>query len=953
MWATVVAMTRRGSNDDGVRITIQIMHEQIRHRALGAWSQFICRWPGWVLLLASIGVAASIATTVARLEFQSDRNALLSMDLDWNRRFENWRASFPGNEDLYVVVDAGDVTGPSGRDRLTRAQAFIDELGPALQAMEYVEQVVWSFDRQAFGPRTIRLLPMAQFEARLAQIAQSELLLASATPQAMLSRVAAAIQRQAQHEDEGQIVDSLQELTRLIDSMAQVFAHDLEQRPPFSTLVEQNDDGVASPREYLVSETGRLRFIRVTPKKEVGAINALRTAIDAIRQKTDDVATRYEGIEAGLTGIEVVEGDETDAATRDSAIASIVASVLITWMLIGAFGGWRVPLLAMMALLTGVAWTFGFLTLAVGHLQVLSVVFAVILLGLGIAFGIHLVSRVELVRPGHGDDRAGFMAAMRESFQTVGPGVVTGAITTAAAFCMTIFTDFRGVAEMGFIAAAGILLCLLAMFTVLPALLCLFARSRKHCGVAEAHRLPLFRPAWLMTFVRYPRWTLLIAGVLTGASLWAVTQMKFDYDLLKLQPRGVDSVMWQDRITRDGGQSIWSAVSIADSLETARQRTELFKQMDTVGHVHGIGLLFPPHEREKLERLGQVRQKVATAAAAVLSETASGDKVVPDPAVPGLMTTLSTMRLAMRAASGYEMPVAVREPLQELERAIDHVVVVHTALDAQDRSIRDAQLVREYQQWRRAVAKQVVTALDGAPLTVADFPQELLRPYIATKGPYRGSYALEIHPKLPEDGQVDGPLNPKFLPKFIGDLESIDSSITGVIVQIYRSGHLILRSYQLAGLYALAVVFLLVWIDFRSLRSAVLSLVPVAVGFAVTFGVMWLSNVSVNPANIIVLPLMFGIGVDSGVHMLHRYRQDPATRPLGLSGGTGKGITVTSVTTMIGFGSMMIARHRGIASLGFVMTVGIGLTLLACWTVVPAWLELRAKKLATEGTAKS
>ena len=119
---------------------------------------------------------------------------------------------------------------------------------------------------------------------------------------------------------------------------------------------------------------------------------------------------------------------------------------------------------------------------------------------------------------------------------------------------------------------------------------------------------------------------------------------------------------------------------------------------------------------------------------------------------------------------------------------------------------------------------------------------------------------------------------------------------------------------------------------------------PVVIGFIWMFGVMWLIGVDVNAANIMVLPLLFGIGVDSGVHILHRYRQDQVSRPLGLTAGTGKGVTITSLTTMIGFGSMISASHRGIQSLGIVVTIGIGLTLVACWVVMPAWLELRQRR---------
>ena len=424
--------------------------------------------------------------------------------------------------------------------------------------------------------------------------------------------------------------------------------------------------------------------------------------------------------------------------------------------------------------------------------------------------------------------------------------------------------------------------------------------------------------------------------------------MRFDYDLMKLQPRGVDSVEWQERIVRDGGQSIWSAVRVVDCLDDARRLKHRLLALPSVGKVDGIGLLIPDDDAEKIERLAQTRSLLGEALTEALQTDAlqeAGDPQ-PDPRTPNLNATLSTMRLFLAASSLGQMPPAMRDALDHLKLSVDRVLATLASLPGDVRDERLGQLQQEYAQWRRDTAARIDAALNTSPLTTDDLPGELLRPYVAEHGPLAGRFALEIHPRLPADGSVTSPLDPVFLPRFIRDIESVPDPgklpyVTGVIVQIYRSGSLIKSSYLTAGVYALLVVFILVWLDFRSVRAAGLSLVPVAVGFAATFGVMWLVGMSVNAANVIVLPLMFGIGVDAGVHILHRYRQNPSQRPLGLACGTGKGITVTSLTTIIGFGTMTLARHRGIASLGFVLAVGIGLTLLACWTIMPAWLELR------------
>jgi len=920
---------------------------QLRHRILGGWSAWVCRRPGWVLFVAFSVVAASVAITFRDLEFQSDRNALLSKDLDWNQNFEAWRASFPGGQDFYVVVDSGDADAPDRSNRFAQARALVDELGPVLRADERVELAVWGFDRARFHPRAVRLLPMPDFKSKLREMLDARLLLTSTDPQRFLASIMAAAQQPGGGVlNPDRINDGIDGLIRVLHAMGRVLDPEPGGRPDFGTMARASADAQGD-RVYLTSKNGRLFFIRVTPRFEQGTLNALRGAIVSIRSRIHEVLARYPDIDAGLTGIDVVEADETDAATRDSTVASIIASVLITVMLIGAFHSWRTPLLVMVALLVGIAWTFGFLTLAVGHLQVLSVIFAVILLGLGVAFGIHLLSRIELVRHQYPDDTAGFRLAVCDSIQTVGPGVVTGAVTTSAAFCTTLLTDFQGVAEMGLIAAGGILLCLLSMFSVLPALLCIFASGRRHYRPMDDRKFHLFDPSWVMPFVRRPRTTLLVAGLLTGVSLMVATGMRFDYDLTHLYPRGVDSVRWQQRITQDGGQSIWAAVSVVPTLEDARLRKARLLDQEMVAQVNGIGLLFPADEARKIKRVGEVRQQLGDALAVALDRPA---EPVTDQHGQKLINQLLAMRLAMGIAVGREIPPAIRLRLDELQQAIDRVIGVHGQLTPVQRAERHSRLVEEYRQWRRRTARGIQSALDPSPLTRSDVPGELLRPYIANQGPYQGSVALEIHPKIPEGSGVTGPLDPVFLPKFVGMLERIDSKITGVIVQIYHSGHLILYSYQLAGVYALGVVFLLVCLDFYSLRIAGLSLVPVAVGFAITFGVLWLLDMRVNPANIIVLPLMFGIGVDSGVHMIHRYLQEPEALPCGLTGGTGKGITITSLTTMIGFGSMVFARHRGIASLGFVMMVGIGLTMLACWAVMPAWLVLRGGgKASTDG----
>ena len=236
---------------------------------------------------------------------------------------------------------------------------------------------------------------------------------------------------------------------------------------------------------------------------------------------------------------------------------------------------------------------------------------------------------------------------------------------------------------------------------------------------------------------------------------------------------------------------------------------------------------------------------------------------------------------------------------------------------------------------RAALAATVDAALAPGPLEPADLPAVLRDQWLGRDG----SWLLRINPVLDEaDRSI---LDPERLRAFVAALRGVEPEVFGPPVQIYESSRLIVREYIKAACYALSMIILVLLVDFRSLADGLSALVPVTIGFIGAFGIMGLTGTPLNFANIIVMPIIFGIGAAAGVHVVHRWRADPAGRPSGLSGGTGRAVTLTMVTTMIGFGSMLIAEHRGIRSLGIVMVAGLGVTLLACYTALPALLQLR------------
>lgn len=307
-------------------------------------------------------------------------------------------------------------------------------------------------------------------------------------------------------------------------------------------------------REYLRAPGGTLLLLEVRFDKDFTQSEPFRAAVEHLRAVIDEARRIHPWVDIGLTGKPVLQHDEMSTATADMTRASIGSLAVIIVLFAFVFRGLRRPLLATVAFLVAAAWTYGAASILVGRLTLLSMVFMLVLVGAGLDYGVHVVSRYgefrrHLPRP----------EAVREALVSVGPGMFTGAIASAAVFLMALLGNFGGLRELGIVAAAGLLLCAVAMVTVLPALLVLLGDSAR----PETREVP---PT---TAERRPRWTRMVLAAIPVAVLLVPAALgpRFDLNLLNLQSEGLDSVRWEERLLRDSSAASWYAVSIADSLE--------------------------------------------------------------------------------------------------------------------------------------------------------------------------------------------------------------------------------------------------------------------------------------------------------------------------------------------------------------------------------------------------
>ncbi|RPI83711.1 MAG: hypothetical protein EHM42_08165, partial [Planctomycetaceae bacterium] len=586
---------------------------------------------------------------------------------------------------------------------------------------------------------------------------------------------------------------------------------------------------------------------------------------------------------------------------------SILSFVGVTLLLIWGLRGIRYPLLSTITMAIGMAWSFGFTALTIGHLNILSVSFAAMLIGIGVDFSIVILERyIELRHEGYN-----LLDALGESAVSVGPGTITAAVTTAAGFFTAVLTDFTGVAELGIIAGGGILLFVVAAFVVQPALIAIADRRMRPSLIPN----PLEANGYRRLLARHP----VLIGMATTAAIafFAVRapDVKYDYNLLNLQAQGLDAVEVQHRIFQQSDSSLLFAVSLADSAEQARELKKKFLALPTVHHVEEIASVLPAHAQEETQLYVQAVHSLLER----LPEASAASKGV-DPSQIG--AELEKLESLLERADGS----LAESALTEIGRFLDR-------LDGLDDATQ-VKLLRDYQSRLTGELLQRFQGLAAVshpePVCIEDLEAPLVRRFLSA----RGKWLLQVYPKK----QI-WDLEP--LEAFITEIRSIDPEATGTPLQTYEASRSIKRSYERAGVYALFAAFGILMLDFRSVRLALLALLPPVVGTALLFGVMGFFHIQLNPANMIVLPLIMGIGVDGGVHVVHDSLHQRGRYQIGSTAFSA--ILVNTLTTMVGFGSMMIANHRGLYSLGLVLTLGVGACLLVSLILLPAVLAVLAR----------
>jgi hopanoid biosynthesis associated RND transporter like protein HpnN len=898
----------------------------------------VCRAPRAVLIVSTVVAVISAWAFYTRLEYRTQRSDLINPDKDYQQRWRAYVSEFGDDDDMVVVVE--------GADR-ARMQAAIESLAAGVRAQTDVfDRLFYKVDLRHLRNRALLFLPAEQLQSIQDNLQRMGPLLSGPIgPLAWKGLTLVNLLKQAR-ERAGKIDPSaaldpadeqfLTQLLSVVRSAAATVNDPASYRNPWDSLVArqpQQQDMLAEP-QYFFSGDGGLAFLLVRPVKETESFTPALKSVTALRELVAARRTDFPDLQIGLTGMPVLETDEMEASQRDSNTAGYLAFIGVAVVYVAVYRGFRYPLLTVAALMAGTFWAMGWLAITVGHLNILSSAFAVMLIGMG-DYGVLILTHYEDER------KAGrnVLDATLRATRAAGPAILTAAVGTALAFFAAMLADFTAVAELGWIAGCGVLLCAFACFTVLPALIVLTDRRPTVGGglaliTDEGERVeaPLRMPqpvlrtaAWLPALARRPRWVL--AAGLAGLAVLAVYagRVGYDHNLLHMQADGLESVQWEQKlIDRTAGAS-WCALSVANSPQEALALKARYEQLPEVSRVAEVASLVPPDQDSKLGQLADIQKRLR------------GLPLRGTPISPLSNAPRDVIREAnfLIGALGPQAPVSPQPILEKLLRSLaelrDHAaaasgVVAQQRLDEFGRRLA-GDLLEDLHRLR-----DVSTP---AAITLTDLPPALRERFVGGNG----KWLVQAYAR---DGLWD--IQP--LEHFVAQTRSVDPEATGKPFGTLEGLRAMQFGFARAGIYALLVIVVVLWADFRTARHTFLALAPLVAGAVITLGVMGIAGVSLNPANMIGLPLIVGVGVDNGVHVLHDYRSRSRRRAYTLAATTGKGIAVSAVTTALGFGTLMVARHKGLAGLGLVLTLGVIGCMVAALVLLPAALRLASKRPA-------
>jgi uncharacterized protein len=852
-----------------------------------AWVGLVCRRPVLVVFSCLVLAAACLWFAAATLVINTSTEDMLSEELPFRQNNRAVDRAFPQRVDSLTIA----VEAPDG----LAAEAATARLAEALTRQPVLFDSVTLPQGGAFFRRNgLLFLSPDELQAESDRLAAAQPLLAALQEDPSLRGLSEMLVEVLTDRDSGGLAEPA-ELAPLLERLAAV-----AEALPGNPHVRLSWSALLAGGEETAED--RRRFVIAKPVVDFASLAPLAAAVAAVEAAAEELGlTEARGYRLRLTGEALMLQDELVSVRSGIGWVGLLSAVLVAAVLFAGLRSWRLVLPVLVTLVAGLAWTAGFAALAVGGLNLISVAFAVLFIGLSVDFGIHYVLRVQESLAGGQTQEA----ALRDAAARVGRPLALCAVSSALAFFAFFPTAYRGLSELGLIAGTGMFIALFLNLTLLPALLRLLPGSAAalHLGTLAAVSAGLQR--------RAGRAARLLAGlglVLALAAAFALPSARFDDDPLNLRDPGSPSVAVLLDVLEDPRVSPYSAQVLADDAEEdfrdTAARLEALRQVEAAVTLDD---LVPGDQETKLDIIDQT--------ALLLSTLFVAPPPRPAPDAAARAEALDELGAALAAVPAELAPAATR-----LQRALD-------TLGPDSGGALEAAWLDGF----APALERLLDALEAEEVSLESLPDHLRRRYQSDDG----QVLIEV---IPAEDLRD----PAARLRFVTAVQAEVPNVSGVPVTIVEAGAAVVTAFTQASLLALCAISILLLLVLRSPVDTLLVLLPLLLAALLTVAAGVLLNLPFNFANVIVLPLLLGLGVDSGIHYVVRAREGGEDKA-GPVNSTPRAIFLSALTTLASFGALAFSGHPGTASLGQLLTLGIAVTLACVLAFLPALLVLAGR----------
>jgi hopanoid biosynthesis associated RND transporter like protein HpnN len=842
-----------------------------------------CRRNALFVIFASVLLVAFSGWYAAgHLSITTDTDQMFAASLPWRQRAETFKKLFPQFQDLLVAVIDAKEPEEAENTAASLAQALAGDREHFLSvrrpdASPFLQQEGLLFlDTPQLESLTDRMIDAQPFLGELAKDPSARGLFDA------LSLLGTGI-------EQGQVnlTPYRTALTGFHDAMTSALAG----RPhPLSWVRLLGGE--------LADLGGKYKFVLVQPRLDHSKLEPGGAATQAIRE----AASKLDFVKSGdarvrITG-NVALADEEFASVAEGAATGLIGSiVLIALWLFLAVHSWRLIAPILMTLGLGLMLTLLFAAAAVGRLNVVSVGFGILFVGIAVDFAIQFSVRYREMRLLFPEaDRA-----LAETGRRVGGQILVASAATAAGFLAFVPTDFRGVAELGLIAGIGMLIAFICTMTFLPAAITLFRPHGERSEVGFRWAAPLDE------VVRRHRAPLLgVFAALAALGLMLLPRIGFDADPLHTKNPNTEAM----RTLYDlGDSSVTNPFTIdilAANPASAASLSEGLKKLPLVSGVLSINTFVPQDQEAKLALIAD--------AATLMGPSLAPSDTPPPP-------TAGEVRAAAKSAHAKIAPALAKLPNDQVLAAIDEDLAKLAVASDQVVTAADKALTR----FLPTQLDQLRKSLEAKPVTLQTIPADLARDWLLPDGRAR----VQVLPKA-EAGNTKG------LANFVTQVTAVAPDARGSAVTIEETSATIISAFRSAAVYAVISIAVILFIALRRTLDMCLVLAPLLLSSLMTVVVIVLAGLLLNYANIIALPLLLGVGVSFNIYFVMNWRAGQTSM---LGSATARAILFSALTTGTAFGSLALSAHSGTASMGTLLLISLGCTLVASLAFIPALLS--------------